>query len=460
MPPRLLSQRLILLTLVAALLGACGDTIDWATTTPATAPATTTTTTTITPPPAPFDVQTEIDWFVEILNGEELGVDEYESRFADEFRQQVSFEAIQPILDEFRPGAPFTVVDRSGEGARGEAVIESATGRRARILAELNDRTQFSTLLIQPTEAPTLDDPPTSVGEAFDRLAGLGQVRASTAELVDGSCGPIDSVSSGEPAPLGSVFKLYVLAALGDAVAAGDVAWDDTVIVQEDLKSIPTGELQDRESGSEVTVLETAQLMISISDNTAADHLIALLGRGTVETTQSRYGNTTPELNTPFLTTREFAALKVGPASGLRDPQWIEGDEAERRAILSQISDMAPADISVQDWVDPVDPDTVEWFASPDDLCDLALDVIDLSETVPEIGQILEMNPGVPAEAGTWDRVWFKGGSEPGLLAVWWGTEVDGRVFVTSGSVVNPEEAFDPDLAVLLFAAARDLSAP
>jgi len=102
----------------------------------------------------------------------------------------------------------------------------------------------------------------------------------------------------------------------------------------------------------------------------------------------------------------------------------------------------------------------VEWFASPNDLCTLAIGLIELSESQPEVGEILALNPGVPATPGTWERIWFKGGAEPGLLAVWWVTESQGRTFVTAGSVVNPETALDADEAALLFAAIRDLLAP
>lgn len=460
MPARL---RIAQVAAISLVLASCSASAETTTTTVASTTTTTTTaatsTTTAVPELEP-DVHAEIDWFVSVLNGEELTAAEYESRFNEEFRQQVSYQALQPILDQFRPAAPFTVVDRTGEGSSGEAVIESTTGQRARVLAQIDDEARFTTLLIQPTEAPTLEDPPETVDEAFDRLADIGHLGAITAEVVDGSCDIVDSVAVEDPAPVGSVFKLYVLAALGEAIAAGELSWDDTVTIEEGMKSIPTGELQTREAGSEVSLLEAARLMISISDNTAADLLIDLLGREEVEAVQARFGNTMPELNMPFLTTREFAALKVGPASGLRDPQWIEGDEADRRAILEQISDITPSDIPVQDWIEPVDPDLVEWFASPRDLCGLAVGLIDLSESVPEIGQILEINPGVPAEAGTWDRIWFKGGSEPGLLATWWVTQAGGQTFVTAGSVVDANATIDSDLAVLLFAAARDLSAP
>lgn len=310
-----------------------------------------------------------------------------------------------------------------------------------------------------PGENPTLENPPETVDEGFQRLGEMGTLRALTAEVVDGSCAPISAHDEDEPAPIGSIFKLYVLAALGDAVEEGEVSWRDEIVIRDELKSVPSGTLQDREAGEVVTVHEAARLMISISDNTAADHLIDLLGRRAVEATMDAYGHTSPELNTPFMDTREFTALKVGPASGLRI-QWIEGDEEARRSILRQISGITTGDLPVQDWTTPIDPHTVEWFASPQDLCTLAAGLLDLAGSVPEIGEILAANPGVPAGPGTWESIWFKGGSEPGLAAAWFVTRADGRTFVTAGSVVDPETVIDTDEAVLLLAAIRDLLTP
>lgn len=309
------------------------------------------------------------------------------------------------------------------------------------------------------TRLDRLENPPATVEEGFEQLAASGDLRAVAAELVDGECVPVEEAHAGEPAPLGSVFKLYVLAALGDAVLSGDIAWDDEIAIRDELKSPPSGVLQDRHDGETVTVREAAELMISISDNTATDHLIDLLGRQTVEAALTTYDNTTPQLNTPLLNTREFMALKVGPASGLA-VQWLGGDEEARRGILAQISDITPSDLPIEEWVEPIDPDRLEWFASPNDLCALAVHVVELATSVPEIGEILATNPGIPADPGTWTHIWFMGGSEPGLLAVWWVTTSDDRLFVTAGSVVNPESVIDTDQATLLFAAVRDLLSP
>lgn len=458
------ARNVIVITALALVAAGCGDGADTSTTESSTsataAPTTSSPSTTTTTKPATVDVQAEIDWFVTVLNGTDLTEDEYETRFADSFRAQVPYDTgIVPILEQLHPQGPFSVVERAGGPSRGQATVETADGTRANIIAEVDPSGQFIALLIQPADTPSLEDPPVTVAEAFDRLAQIGSTGAITAEVVDGACQPLDVANADTPVPLGSAFKLYVLAALGEAVAEGDVSWDDELTIRDELKSIPSGVLQDREAGDVVTVGEAAELMISISDNTATDHLIDLLGRETVEGVLLDYGNSTPELNTPFLTTRELAALKIGPASGLR-VQWIDGDEETRRALLVQISDITPADLPIQEWVEPVDPDKVEWFASPADLCQLAVRLIELNERVPEVGEILSINPGIPAEEGTWESIWFKGGSEPGLVATWFVTETGGRTYVTAASVVDPDEVIDQQTAILLMAAARDLVAP
>jgi len=56
---------------------------------------------------------------------------------------------------------------------------------------------------------------------------------------------------------------------------------------------------------------ELANRMISISDNTATDHLLLTVGREAVESIQAAMGHSAPGLNAPFITTRELFVLKV-----------------------------------------------------------------------------------------------------------------------------------------------------
>jgi hypothetical protein len=200
-----------------------------------------------------------------------------------------------------------------------------------------------------------------------------------------------------------------------------------------------------------------AQLMISISDNTATDHIIDLLGREKIEDRLVERGLGAPELNVPFLTTRELTALKVGPSAGLR-VQYLEADEAAKRAILEQISDIVAADLPVGDLDEPIAPDTLEWFASPFEVCAV---LWDLWNSGDEVQSIVTANPGFAAKPGVWESVAFKGGSEPGLVATAWLTvDESGRVFALTGSVVNPDELIDEFEALFVFAGARDLLDP
>jgi hypothetical protein len=304
--------------------------------------------------------------------------------------------------------------------------------------------TTTSTTTTEPTfpattSTSTTAQPEGSLDGLFAALEEMGELRFLSAEISEGRCSEVAAVRADEPVPIGTLIQLYVLAALGEAVPQ-DHDWQDALVVRERLKSVAPGVLQERPDGETITVLQAVDLMISLSDNTATDHLIDMLGREVVETSMARLGNSTPELNTPLLNTRELTALKVGVASGLR-VQWLSGDEAARRSILDQISEITPADLPVESWVSPVDPDLLNWFATPSDLCDLTVELIEVVGSVPELAAILD-----PED----DRSWTHYGTEPGLLAFWFVDRADGRTVVTAGSIVNPDRLIDEEAHRLL----------
>lgn len=453
--------------LVAACSGGTAGTtttVAVTTTVPVTTSSTQAATTTSVLVTAP--VLARLEWFLGLLNGVPLAADDYEARISDEFLRQVPVEGFREVIDQIRSASEVWQVtsfeERGTLAAR--ALIAPPSGEPAlRVIIEVDADPphRIGTLLVQPAEPPALDDPPATLEEAAARLAQQGTLRLLAAEVVDGVCRPVLAVAPDEPAPLGSMFKLYVLGALAEAVAAGDVRWDDAITIHDELKSPPSGILQNEPAGTVKTVREVAELMISISDNTATDHLIALLGRERIEAALPVLGNSTSELNVPFLTTREMIGLKVGFGAGLRQG-YLDGDEAARRAVLDQIADLRPEDLPLSEWTDPIDPDRLEWFATPADLCALHVALRDQAggPGLEPVGEILSLNPGLPDTAERWSYLAFKGGSEPGLLAMsWLGETAGGRTFVLAGSVVNPDRPLDELEAVLLFGAARDLLA-
>jgi beta-lactamase class A len=156
--------------------------------------------------------------------------------------------------------------------------------------------------------------------------------------------------------------------------------------------SLPSGMLQAWPVGSPVTLHTLASLMISVSDNTATDTLLHLLGREKVEAVLGI---------APVLSTRELFTLKSDEA---RRTRYLGADAAGKLAILSALDGLPLPDASKV--TGPFVPG-VEYDLSPAKLCALIGDVADLD--------VFTINPGV-ARPADWQAVAYKGGSEPGVL--------------------------------------------
>mmetsp|Transcript_20141 Transcript_20141/g.41062 ORF Transcript_20141/g.41062 Transcript_20141/m.41062 type:complete len:517 (+) Transcript_20141:268-1818(+) len=433
-------------------------------------------------------VQDHVDWFVSLLNGTPLNVTEYNERVSDDVLASLTAEEFADVVAGLR--------DIDDTWAMTEVVFSVPSGAIVRLTPavtepemllnlSVDDDGRINGLLVGPAEPPVLDNPPKTIEEAADRLSGLGEyfnylvadVSAATATnggaLTCSESNILSASGSDEPTPIGSIFKLYVLGAVVDAVNAGTIAWDQPVELVDEYKSIPSGITQDDPPGSNRTVMEMATLMMSISDNTATDHLMVLVGRDAVEAAVSSYGHHMPDLNIPFISTREFSLLKLDGKSfdggldnhdtspGPIGQEYIDAvDVAERRRILADLRNSSVDGLDLTRWVQegPVAVEEIEWFASPLDLC-TALVRLQQDEVASEI---LSANPGIPDEQGLFSYIGYKGGSEPGVFGMAWYVEAaaDGARRVVTGTVWDPDlHIKDQTEAALLLGAMRDLSA-
>ena len=254
----------------------------------------------------------------------------------------------------------------------------------------LDDQGRFSALLLGP---PQFSNPANALNQAESSIQVLpGQVSL----LVQRDGQDMISVNPDQSLAVGSTFKLAVLLALRQQVNAGPRSWSDVVGVATQWKTLPSGMLQDWPDSSLLTLQTLATLMISISDNTAADALIELAGRPAIEALSPG--------NVPFLTPKELFALKDSPNQDLLD-EYRSGDEATRRAVLQQ-ADLRPSPSPAVLSGEPVAPD-VEYFFSARTLCSIMGQVEDLP--------LMSVNPGA-ADPSQWSKVAFKGGSEPGVI--------------------------------------------
>jgi hypothetical protein len=309
----------------------------------------------------------------------------------------------------------------------------------------VDSRGLISGLLLRPANAPPPALPPVpstwaGVNRQIRSLAP--QVRMLVASVSGGTCQPIQAIDATTPAPLGSAFKLYVLDALANSIASGKVSWGQQLTVTSQVKSLPSGDLQNQPDGTRVSVQQTAANMISISDNTAADMLITLLGRAAVEAATRNSGMADPALDVPFLTTREMFVLKLDGWPGLAD-RYLALDTAGRLALLTGTADRVPlSTLSPAPWTAPRDIGSLEWFASPADICRVYASLAALARQpgLAPLASVLEINNGgMSLDPSQWRSVWFKGGSEPGVLtANYLATTRSGKTYVVSVLAENP----------------------
>ncbi|HEX7135372.1 MAG TPA: serine hydrolase [Iamia sp.] len=317
------------------------------------------------------------------------------------------------------------------------------------------------------SESDTTTTPPTTEAPEWARvdraLAELGPDVGFLAARVapDGTCEPVHEVASSTARPMASQFKLLVLGALTEQIAAGEVSWDQALTVDEAVKSLghtpESGALQFADAGTSVSVEEVATKMISISDNTAADMLIGLVGRDRVED-QGRRWTESAAANEPFLTTRQMLLLHY--AAGLGD-EYLATPADERAAFLASSVDPLPiSDVATAYSDEPRYIEEIEWFASPDDVCRTFAGLQELS-TEPALAPLSEILShevaGIGLDRSAWPTVWYKGGSESGVLTLGWlATDSDGETIVVEAMVSNPDEALAPDAITDLVALAED----
>lgn len=284
-------------------------------------------------------------------------------------------------------------------------------------------------------------------------LADLGALPGRTAiavaELGEGAPRLLHARNADMPMATGSSFKLYVLAELARQVAAGERRWSDVVPIGP--KSF-SGRLMHWPDGAPMTLHSLATAMIAESDNSASDTLMPVLGRERVDAMVGATGHAAPGRALPLLTTAEAFALKM-PANAELARRYAAASVGERRALLAGAGSRLDARaVDVGTIAErPVAIDTIEWFAAPRDMIGL-LDW--LRRQGGDALPIMAVNPGIaPADAARWAYLGYKGGSEPGVMAMnFLAKRADGRAYAVAASWNNDAARVDEDAFVAILA--------
>jgi beta-lactamase class A len=383
----------------------------------------------VAPPGTPAGAQ--LRWLVATLSHLPLSEEEARAHVDPGYLAMISPEGLDQWLqelDEGLKGDPRLVSITVDEPDTAAGIVSAGgAGPRARVGLSVGSRGLIGDLDIHPAISGPIPVTWADVDAAFRSVAP--QVRLLVAEVTDGACQPVHAIDPATAAPFGSVVKLYVLAAVGNAVAAGTVRWDQPLTVTASAKSLPSGVLQYEPDGTRVTVREAAEKMISISDNTATDMLIGLVGRSAVEEALSRAGMADPARNRPFLTTRETFVLAVEPDLAQR---YLDADDAGRRALLADTVDRRPLpDLAALSASSP--RGDVGWFASADDICRAyaALAALTRRPGLSPIGDVLARNDDIlELDPALWATTWRKGVGGPSTAGqAYLATTRDGRSY-------------------------------
>jgi len=219
----------------------------------------------------------------------------------------------------------------------------------------------------------------------------------------------VAALNESEQFAAASAFKLYVLGALLE----NKVPWDKVLRLRSEDRSLPTGRLQDWPEGSPFTVHTLAALMISESDNTAADTLISALGRRNIEAALPALGHSNPSLLRPFLRTSELFRLKADSEKALK---YMNLPAEEKYNFLEGLGQAPLSAAALR--LSPFGIERLEWLISPADLCRVMKYIADKDDKAAL--DILAMNPGLRLPPGAFLYAGYKGGGGPGVLSMTW----------------------------------------
>src|SRR5215469_5672344 len=192
------------------------------------------------PPDTPAGAQ--LRWLIAAAAHLPLSDAQIRAHFDPGFLAQVSPVALNEALQQDAINIRLLSVRVSELSTLVADVSTYGGSTRAQVLLTVDSQGLVSWLRISP--ASTEPTPATWADVDATLRSVAPQVHLLVANVSDGSCQLVHSIDPATPAPLGSAVKLYVLDALGNAVAARKVRWDQPLTVTAQFKGLPPGELQ------------------------------------------------------------------------------------------------------------------------------------------------------------------------------------------------------------------------
>jgi beta-lactamase class A len=257
----------------------------------------------------------------------------------------------------------------------------------------------------------------------------LSKVDSSKAN--DAACEQVAGTNTAESLPLASIFKLYVLYAVAEAVTAGTLRWDDPLTITAGAKAVGSSGFDQLPPGAQVPVRLAAEKMIATSDNMATDLLIQRLGPGAVERALADAGHHDPASMTPFPTMHEIFSVGWGEPD-LRE-QWQQASRQHRVELLQE-TNSRPYEPDPLRTRSPASSIGAEWYGSAEDICRVhaALQRVAVGPAAP-VRDIMSTIAGIDLDPAQWPYIGAKAGNLPGDLTFsWYAEDSAGQPWVLS----------------------------
>jgi beta-lactamase class A len=158
-----------------------------------------------------------------------------------------------------------------------------------------------------------------------------GMVAVSVVDLTKGYA---ISINGDTNLPAASTIKVPVMVEVMRQIALGKFGFERTVSLQDGDRDCGYGALCDARWGSKYTVWQLLWRMITVSDNTAANMLIRLVGRQNINATMQSLGLTQTWLGDKIHSDGDVRELRTSA----NDMMKLLGMMAERRLINAQAS--------------------------------------------------------------------------------------------------------------------------
>lgn len=340
-------------------------------------------------------------------------------------------DEITAKLDRIWWDRPFTVTDVEIRAGQAEVGVLTSYGVAQEIDLRTNDAGMVDRFDVSLR--------PPDIGDWSDVDAELTKSGArysyQVSKVDDSKCDVVAGTNTEMSLPLASIFKLYVLLAVAEAVKAGTLKWTDPLTITKRAKAVGSAGLEELPPGSRVSVRTAAQQMISASDNMATDLLIERVGTDAVERALVLAGHHDPGSMTPFPTMHELFSVGWGRPD-LRE-QWrlaVEKGGPQGRAQLLRQTNSRPYEPDPQRTHSPASNYGAEWYGSASDICrvHIALQKAAVGEAAP-VKDILAAIPGIDLDRSKWGYIGAKGGNLPGDLTFsWYAVDHTGQPWVVS----------------------------